>query len=119
MHGENGWQLHEGLAAVGRLTARANEFTAATAPWTVAKDESRRAELEVILASLIRRIARQTVLLVPFMPEKSAQLWRMLGAPGEVSAQRFDQLESLDVSAWQVRKGDPLFPRPQPQPTAS
>ena len=112
MHGGQGWQLHEGLAAAARLTARANEYAAATAPWTVAKDATRRAELEVILASLIRRIARQTLLLAPFMPEKTAQLWRQLGAPGEIGAQTFAALDTLDVGSWRVSKGEGLFPRP-------
>jgi methionyl-tRNA synthetase len=112
MHGEQGWLLHDGLSAVYRMTQRANEYTAATAPWAVAKDETRRGELEVILASLIRRIARQTVLLAPFMPNKTQQVWAQLGAPGQVADQRFDTLGGLDVSGWRVQKGEPLFPRP-------
>ena len=112
MHGEHGWLLHDGLTAVYRMTQRANEYTAATAPWAVAKDASRRAELETILASLIRRIATQTVMLAPFMPNKTQQVWAQLGAPGDVSAQRFDALGALDVSGWTVQKGEPLFPRP-------
>lgn len=114
MHGEQGWLLHDGLSAVYRMTQRANEYTAATAPWTVAKDPSRRAELEQILASLIRRIATQTVLLAPFMPQKTEKVWAQLGGPGRVSAQRFDALTSLDVTGWTVSKGEPLFPRPEP-----
>jgi methionyl-tRNA synthetase len=112
MSGGRGWLLHEGLAATYRLTARANEYTAATAPWAVAKDPVRRAELEQILASLIRRIARQTVLLAPFMPEKVEAVWRQLGAPGTVASQRFATLAALDPAGWRVAKGDPLFPRP-------
>jgi methionyl-tRNA synthetase len=112
MHGEHGWLLHDGLTAVYRMTQRANEYTAATAPWTVAKDPARRAELEVILASLIRRIARQTLLLAPFMPTKTAQVWAQLGGPADFEAQRYDALPSLDAGGWTVTKGDPLFPRP-------
>lgn len=112
MSGARGWLLHEGVSATYRQTARANEYTAATAPWAVAKDPARRAELEQILASLIRRIARQTVLLAPFMPEKVEAVWRQLGAPGTVSAQRFATLDALDPAGWHVAKGDPLFPRP-------
>jgi methionyl-tRNA synthetase len=112
MHGERGWLLHDGISAVYRMTARANEYTAATAPWAVAKDPERRAELEQILASLIRRIARQTVLLAPFMPTKTQQVWAQLGGSGSVSAQRFDTLSALDVTSWKVTKGEPLFPRP-------
>jgi methionyl-tRNA synthetase len=112
MHGEQGWLLHDGLSAAYWMTQRANEYTAATAPWAVAKDPARRDELHVILASLIRRIAKQTVLLAPFMPNKTQQVWAQLGAPGLVADQRFDALAALNVTGWRVQKGDPLFPRP-------
>jgi len=113
MHGERGWLLHEGLQAVYRMTARANEYTAATAPWGVAKDPARRAELEQILASLIRRIAKQTVLLAPFMPNKVETVWGQLGAPGTAAGVRFDALTAIDVTGWRVTKDEALFPRPQ------
>lgn len=112
MHGERGYLLHEGLAAVYRMTQRANEYTAATAPWAVAKDPARRDELATILASLIRRIARQTALLAPFMPGKVETVWGQLGAPGAAGALRFDALTGLDPTGWRVTKGEGLFPRP-------
>ncbi len=112
MHGEQGWLLHDGITAVYRMTARANEYTAATAPWAVAKDPMRRDELAQIMASLVRRLAKQTLLLSPFMPTKTQQLWSQLGAPGAVAAQRMAGLSTLDVTGWTVTKGEPLFPRP-------
>ncbi len=118
MDGSRGWLLHDGLAAVGRMTARANEYTQATAPWQVAKDPDRRAELEQCLASLIRRLARQAVLLSPFMPHKAQELWHALGGPGTVRQQRLQELHALDVGHWHVTKGEGLFPRPQPKPAA-
>jgi methionyl-tRNA synthetase len=117
MNGSRGWLLHEGLAAVSRMTARANEYTAATTPWAVAKDPARAAELAQILSSLIRRIARQTVLLAPFMPTKVEAVWAQLGGPGTVAAQRFDALADLEPAGWRVRKGDGVFPRPAPAAT--
>jgi methionyl-tRNA synthetase len=118
MHGERGYLLHEGLAAVYRMAQRANEYTAATTPWAVAKDAARSAELDVILASLIRRIARQTVLFAPFMPRKVEAVWAQLGAPGRVGAQRFEALATLDGAGWRVTKGEALFPRPIAEPKA-
>ncbi len=115
MNGQHGFLLHEGLAATARLTARANEYAAATAPWTVARDPARRAELDAILASLVRRTARQTLLLAPFMPERTARLWQQLGAPANLSSFRFDMMDTLDVAGWRVSKGEPLFPRPDLQ----
>ncbi len=117
MDGHRGWLLHEGLAAVGRMTARANEYTQATAPWQLAKDPARRADLDQCLASLIRRLARQAVLLSPFMPEKAEALWTQLGGPGSVHAQRFNDLATLDATSWHVAKGEGLFPRPQASAT--
>ena len=113
MDGRDGWLLHEGLAAVARQTARGNEYVAATAPWAVAKDAARAAELDIILASLIRRIARQLVQLAPFMPEKAQACWAQLGAPGAVGTFPFAQLDALDPAGWTVAKGTPLFPRPE------
>lgn len=118
MNGSRGWLLHEGLSAVSRMTARANEYTAATTPWAVAKDPARAAELEQILASLIRRIARQTVLLAPFMPTKVEAVWAQLGAPGTAGAQRIDALAELEPAGWRVQKGEGVFPRPGPVATS-
>jgi methionyl-tRNA synthetase len=106
MDGSRGFLLHEGLAAVARMTARANEYAQATAPWTLAKDPARGAELDVALASLIRRLARQAALLAPFMPEKTGALWAQLGGAGAPRAVD-------DVAGWRVVKGEGLFPRPQ------
>jgi methionyl-tRNA synthetase len=77
----------------------------------LAKDPARRAELETVLASLVRQLARQAVCVSPFMPGKAQELWLEIGGPQVVSAQRFDGLGALDVRGWQVRKGDPLFPK--------
>jgi methionyl-tRNA synthetase len=114
MDGDNGWLLHDGLSAVARMTARANEYAQGSAPWTVAKDATRSAELDVILASLIRRLARQAVLLAPFMPHKADELWRQVGGTGSVHAQQFHSLGNIDVTGWRVAKGEGLFPRPVP-----
>lgn len=118
MHGEQGWRLHDGLSAVARMTARANEYTQATAPWQLAKDPARRAELEQCLASLIRRLARQAVLLSPFMPQKAQALWEQLGGAGAVDAQRSADVPTLEPGGWTVHKGDALFPRPVAPPPA-
>ena len=113
LDGSRGWLLHEALAAVARQVARANEYTAATAPWALAKDPGNAAQLDEVLASLIRRLARVCVQLAPYMPERCATLWAMLGAPGALADVRFARLETLDAAGWAVHKGAPLFPRPE------
>lgn len=113
MSGERGFLLHEGVARAMACVARSNEYVQSMKPWTLAKSDdgdSRRA-LDQVLASLARQLARQAVMLAPFMPAKAQELWAQLGAPGTVFEQRFDRLESLDATGWSVRKGDSMFPK--------
>ena len=115
LDGSSGYLLHEALRIVMRMAARANEFVQSSAPWTVAKDPAKSEQLDAILASLSRQIARQCVLLAPIMPEKAQAAWRQVGGPGNVGDQKIPGLSSLDTQGWRVAKGDPLFPKPIPQ----
>jgi methionyl-tRNA synthetase len=113
LDGSRGYLLHDALQAVWRTIARANEYVDRQAPWKLAKDPDHRGQLEATLAALVRALIRQTVHLAPFIPTKAQTLWNDLGAPGDVSAQRFANLGSVDPTGWRVRKGDPLFPKEQ------
>jgi methionyl-tRNA synthetase len=114
MSGAAGYRLQDALAAVWKCVAHGNEFVGNQAPWEMAKDPARAAELDATLWTLIRSLARQTVALAPFMPGKAADLWTALGAPGAVHDMRFEMLEQLDPSGWRVKKPDALFPRVSP-----
>jgi methionyl-tRNA synthetase len=104
--------LHEALKRAMAIVVRGNEYIQVKQPWTLAKSPEKLPELQETLGALARSIARQCVLLSPFMPAKSQELWAQLGAPKEVSAQRLDGLMSLDAKEWRVSKGAPLFPKP-------
>ncbi len=108
----DGMLLHEALKRAMAIVVRGNEYIQAKQPWTLAKSPDTRGALEETLGALARSIARQCILLAPFMPAKAQELWAQLGAPGDVSSQRIDALMSLDAGGWRVAKGAPLFPRP-------
>lgn len=112
--GPRGFLLHEALKAVWLTVARGNEYVDRQAPWKLAKDPADRAALEATLATLMRQLARQAVYLFPFMPGKAEELWKTLGAPGPVSAMRFDSAAKLDPTGWKVEKVAPLFPKAEP-----
>jgi methionyl-tRNA synthetase len=112
MSGERGFLLHQALASLSAIVARANEEVHSTAPWKLAKDPALAAELDGVLGSMIRRLARLAVCLSPVMPQKAQELWQQLGGPAEVSEQRFAALASLDCTGWRVARGEPLFPKP-------
>lgn len=103
--------LHDGAAAAFALVSAANAFVQAVAPWKLAKDPERSAELDAALAALVRALAVASALLSPFMPAKMEELWGRLGSGR--SLPRFEELEGLAVGGWQVGTGDVLFPRPE------
>ncbi len=107
----DGFLLHEGIRRVMTSVSRGNEFVQTNQPWSLAKSPDTRDELAGVMAALARTIARQCVLLSPFMPGKAQELWEQLGAPGRVDAQRLDGLMQLSATGWKVRKGAPLFPK--------
>ncbi len=111
MDGSRGFMLHEGLRRAMASVIRGNEYVQVMQPWALAKSPETRMALETTLGTLTRSLARQAVMLFPFVPTKAQELWNQLGAPGRVADQRFDALSTLDGSGWRVKKGAALFPR--------
>jgi len=111
LDGSRGFLCHEALEQVHRITSRANLFIQQSAPWTLAKDPAKSAELDAVLAALARSLARQAVLLSAFMPGKAEALWQQLGGAGTAGGTRYEALPTLDAAGWKVSKGEGLFPR--------
>jgi methionyl-tRNA synthetase len=105
--------LADGAAQLMDLAGRANRYVEETAPWKLAK-EQRHVELDIVLVSLVRVVARLAVLAAPFIPEKAEDVWRTLGTGRPLAAVRFDELPTLAVEGLRVERPPILFPKPQP-----
>ena len=103
------------LASIWKLISRANKYIDETAPWVLAKDESKKADLGTVLYNLMECIRISTILLAPFMPL----------VPGKVAEQTGQNLEGrtwADGCTWgnvetgvKVCKKDAIFPRIDPK----
>jgi methionyl-tRNA synthetase len=71
--------LHEGAAAAFRLIDATNEFIAATAPWTLAKDPTKADRLTRVLFDAAEAIRLAAVLLEPIMPTSCREILRRVG----------------------------------------
>ncbi len=103
--------LHEGAAAALSLVAEANAFVGEQAPWKLAKDPERAADLDAALAALVRALGAAAVLLSPFMPTKMADLWERLGSNRELPS--LAAVEGMEVGGWRIQQREVLFPRPE------
>ena len=105
--------LTQALAAVWEIVGRANGYLVERQPWTLAKDEARRAELAGILYASAETLRILAILIVPIMPGAATRLWQQLGIEEPLEAQRLPH-----AAAWgglrpgtTTVKGDALFPR--------
>jgi methionyl-tRNA synthetase len=117
--GGRGFLLHETIARTMSTVRDTNEFVQRTQPWAIAKDPARRGELAAVLATVIRSLAGQALLLAPVIPAKAQALWQSLGGPGMIRDYQSETLATLDVAGWRVAKGEPLFPKPTPTATTT
>jgi len=84
--------LHEGAAAAYRLIDASNEFIAATAPWTLAKDPGAADRLGQVLFDAAEAIRLAAVLLEPIMPSASREILRRVdSARAESRGLQFDR----------------------------
>jgi len=107
----NAFDLQQGAALVIELASHANRYIEEQAPWKLAKAK-KDAELDSVLANLVRTVARLAVLAAPFVPSKAQEIWRVLGATRELSGVALADLGRIDVTGWTVLKPPPLFPKP-------
>ena len=105
-----------GINAIMDFCKEVNGYVTIKEPWVVAKDPTRRAELDAILYNTAESLRALAILLHPIMPISTSKLWSYLGADkslGEISKQKL-----VEVSKWaqlepgtKVSKGEILFPR--------
>lgn len=107
----NETQLNNALAEIFTVISRANKYIDETAPWVLAKDESKKARLATVMYNLLEAIRITTTLLSCFMPTDMPKVWAQTGVSADMvtweNACKFGVLPA-DTT---VTKGDIIFPR--------
>src|SRR5438034_2418493 len=92
-------RLQEGAAQLVALASAANRYVEETAPYKLAKQPERSAELDSVLANLARTVARIAVLARPFLPATAETVWATVGSPPPGALERV-RLGDLDGLIW-------------------
>jgi methionyl-tRNA synthetase len=104
-------QLNLALAEIFKVVSRANKYIDETAPWVIAKDESKRARLATVLYNLLDTIRIIATLLSAFMPTTMPKALEQIGACEKcASYENADKFGVLPADVT-VKKGEVLFPR--------
>ncbi len=104
-------QLNNALAEIFKVVSRANKYIDETAPWVIAKDESKKARLATVLYNLLDTIRIVATLLSAFMPTTMPQALEQIGACEKCAT--YDNADKFGILPPDVtvKKGEVLFPR--------
>lgn len=104
-------QLNNALAEIFKVVSRANKYIDETAPWVIAKDETKRARLATVLYNLLDTIRIVATLLSAFMPTTMPKALEQIGACEKCATyENADKFGALPTDVT-VKKGEALFPR--------
>lgn len=101
--------LHVGDAIEDIIVAlrRANKYIDETAPWVLAKDESKKDALESVLFNLLEAIREAAILLEAFIPETSKEIYKQLN----VEKVSFEDLDFNTYESYTIGEAKMLFKR--------
>jgi len=106
-------QFQRVLENLWEIVSGANRYIEETAPWKLAKDPSRAAELDTVLYNVAETLRLLCLHLHPFLPLSTERLWNDLGQKGSLESVRLETeiRWGLLTPGTAVVKGEPLFPR--------
>ncbi len=114
---------HRALDAIFELVAAANRYVDRTAPWALAKagDKER---LATVCYHVLESLRWLSVMLAPFLPEKTRALREQLGLPPISPTEALDQWPKAGEfgglpAGTKTAPGAPLFPRFDPKDEAA
>lgn len=102
----------DALAEIWHLIGRANKYIDETAPWILAKDETKKAELADIMYVLAETLRIVAVLITPFMPNTPKAVYSQLNITDE-NLKTWESLSGFGLlgKTVSITKGEIVFPR--------
>jgi len=100
-------EFSRAITGYWQIIQRANRYIEERRPWDLAKDESRREELESFFRELLMVLRTSAVVLFPFMPEKMGELMSQLA----VDQASMDRVPFVFSGCRELAPPKPLFPR--------
>jgi len=108
------YEIDKGIEAAWSVIRRANRLVEEKAPWNLAKDPARAAELDALLTTLVVALQHTALLLYPVMPAKAREVWETLRLSPAMEAVRLPEPGTLlpsPASSETLGASKPLFPR--------
>lgn len=105
------WKINDALKAVWTFVRSLNKYIDVTAPWLLAKDPARAAQLDAVLYHLCEGLRITALMAEPAIPIACEKIWNQLGLTGFKAALLADAAWGGLPEGTRVKKGEQIFPR--------
>ena len=105
--------LTPAVKTIWAFIGRANKYIDETAPWALAKDPAKKAELAAVLYHLAESLRIISGLISPFLPQTAPKIRQQLGCVDALAAPSLDDLKIWGrlPAGQKIGAAEPLFPR--------
>ncbi len=97
-------QVADAMTEIFNVLRSSNKYIDETTPWVLAKDESKMDRLETVLFNLLESIRVCALLLDPFMPDTSKEIFKQINNNN-------DSLGVAEDNSYELGEASPLFKR--------
>lgn len=109
------YEIHNGISEVFKIVRAANRYIEECAPWVLMRKPGGKNEAGRVLFEVCEVLRHVALLLYPFIPAKSQDIWNALGIDAVIADTTFEDglvwRESWVGLSDAVRMDQPLFPR--------
>ncbi len=105
----DGFHLQNALSKAWQIISRANKYIDETAPWVLAKEESKKEELKSVMYHLAEALRISASLLSPVLIETAPKIFEFLGLSNEVDLEKLEY--GFNYENLVQPKVEPLFMR--------
>lgn len=104
-------EINSAIKGVWALISRANKYIDETAPWILAKEETKAARLQTVMYNLAETLRIIAILIAPFIPSTSPKIFTQLGLAVPEEFLLAEAVWGGIADGTKVQKGEPLYPR--------
>ncbi|MDO4814090.1 MAG: methionine--tRNA ligase [Gemella sp.] len=105
-------QFSKALESAWKFISRTNKYIDQTCPWILAKDESKKEELDKVMNYLVESLRIATIVVTPFLTQAPAKIKEQLNlTDAMLEYETVNTFGVFDGTTKVVEKAEPIFPR--------
>lgn len=105
--------FNDALAEIWEFIHAVNRYVDVSAPWALAKDEAKSADLDRVLFNSMEGLRQIALLIWPYMPDTARKMWEHLGLESSIESETMPAAAEWGLLGEGLKtvKGEALFPR--------